>query len=140
MHVTRGGSGRQLQGCGLRRVHFPRMLTHLPRPPHVDKRGRQPRDFHRLQARRSAEAENNAAVVLLIRDASGLRVDGDAIRYLGPMSPAAYHGLHGGCSVHSAVHFNCSSSSVTRARSKLPFPSPPHLRLHRSLPLATRGT
>ena len=110
--VCRGGSGRRLQGCGLRRLHFPRISTHLLRPLHVDKRGRQPFDFHKLHARSTAEAENNALVVLLKRDATGLRVDGDAIRGVGP---SAYHGLHGGCSVHSAVHFNCSGSSVTHA-------------------------
>ena len=131
-----GGGSQRLQVCVLIRFHFPRISTHLLRPLHVDKRGRQPFDFHKLHAGSAVDAENNALVVLLMRHASGLRVDGDAIRVLGP---SAYHGLHGGCSVHSAVHFNCSSSSVTRARAKLPFPSPPHLRLHRSLPLATRG-
>jgi hypothetical protein len=80
----------------LRRLHFPRISTHLLRPLHVDKRGRQPCDSHKLHAGSTVEAENNALVVLLMRHASGFRVDGDAIRHLGP---SAYHGLHGGCSM-----------------------------------------
>ena len=116
-----GGERRRRLG----RVHFPRISTHLLRLLHVDKRGRQPLDCHKLQARSAADAENNAVVAtLLIRHACGLRVDGDAIRAIGP---AAYHGLRGGCKFHSAVHFNCSSSSVsnlhTRARSCPPPPS-----------------
>ncbi len=139
VHVTGGGSGWRLQCCGLRQLHFPRIPTHLLRPLHVDKRGRQPFDFHKLHSRSTAKAENNAVVDLLMRHASGLRVDGDAIVVLGP---SAYHRLDGGCSVHSAVHFNCSSSSsVTHALAQLPPPSLnlPHLRLHRSPRLAIRG-
>jgi hypothetical protein len=138
-----GGGSQRLQVCVLIRFHFPRISTHLLRPLDVDKQGRQPFDFHKLHARSTVDAENNADVVLLMRHASGLRVDGDAICAVGP---SAYHGLHGGCSVRSAVHFNCSSSSVTHAvaRAQLPPPPPPlssfpHLRLSRSLPLATRG-
>ena len=118
-----GGGSQRLQVCVLIRFHFPRISTHLLRPLHVDKRGRQPFDFHKLHGRSTAEAENNAVGELLMRHASGLRVDGDAICVLGP---SAYHGLHGGCSVHSAVHFNCSGSSVTHAVTRsCPFQLPP---------------
>ncbi len=120
------GGSQRLQVCVLIRFHFPRISTHLLRPLHVDKRGRQPFDFHKLHGRSTAEAENNASVALLMRHASGLRVDGDAIVDSAP-SASAYHGLHGGCSVRSAVHFNCSGSSVTHARTRscdLPPPSP----------------